>query len=160
MNEHENILKNILSKRKKSDYNYKIILKIKNFFNYFSDLRKLFNLYKKELKSINKKKSEEKDLTFKPKTNKNNKILLDKFLPNMDFFQRNELMKKRNEKKIIVLQRERSQKMLKECTFEPCKNSKKIEKLNPKEISNRLYRSHNYMNKLHKSANINPNSTT
>ena len=160
LNEHENILKNILSKRKKSDYNYKIILKIKNFFNYFSDLRKLFNLYKKELKSINKKKSEEKDLTFKPKTNKNNKILLDKFLPNMDFFQRNELMKKRNEKKIIVLQRERSQKMLKECTFEPCKNSKKIEKLNPKEISNRLYRSHNYMNKLHKSANINPNSTT
>ena len=154
----ENILKNILDNRKQSDYNYKSILKIKNFFTYFSELRKLYNLYKKELKNINKKKSTEKDLTFHPKTNKNNRILLDKFSPKMDFFQRNALIKKRNEKKIIVLQRERSQKMLKECTFEPCKSNKKIEKiehLNPKEISERLYHSKNNSNKLQKSENLN-----
>ena len=154
----ENILKNILDNRKQSDYNYKSILKIKNFFTYFSELRKLYNLYKKELKKINKKKSTEKELTFHPKTNKNNRILLDKFSPKMDFFQRNALIKKRNEKKIIVLQRERSQKMLKECTFEPCKSNKKIEKiehLNPKEISERLYHSKNNSNKLQKSENLN-----
>ena len=154
----ENILKNILDNRKQSDYNYKSILKIKNFFSYFSELRKLYNLYKKELKSINEKKSAEKELTFYPKTNKNNRILLDKFSPKMDFFQRNALIKKRNEKKIIVLQRERSQKMLKECTFEPCKSNKKIEKieqLNPKEISERLYHNKNNSKILQKSANLN-----
>jgi len=148
----ENILKNILDSRQKSDYNYKSILKIKNFFTYFSELRKLYNLYKKELKNINKRISTEKDLTFKPKTNKNNKILLDKLSPKMDFFQRNDLIKKRNEKKIITLQRECSQKLLKECTFEPCKSSKKKENVNPKDIVNRLY---NNSNKLHKSAKIN-----
>ena len=67
----ENILKNILDNRKKSDYNYKNILKIKNYFTYFAELRKLYNLYKKDLKNINKKKVIEKDLTFHPKTNKN-----------------------------------------------------------------------------------------
>ena len=148
----ENILKNILDSRQKSDYNYKSILKIKNFFTYFSELRKLYNLYKKELKNINKRISTEKDLTFKPKTNKNNKILLDKLSPKMDFFQRNDLIKKRNEKKIITLQRECSKKLLKECTFEPCKSSKKKENVNPKDIVNRLY---NNSNKLHKSANLN-----
>ena len=153
----ENILKNILDSRQKSDYNFKSILKIKNFFTYFSELRKLYNLYKKELKEINKRISTEKDLTFKPKTNKNNKILLDKLSPKMDFFQRNDLLKKRNEKKIITLQRERSQKLLKECTFEPCKSSKKKENINPKEIVNRLYNNIHNPNKLYKSANLNLN---
>ena len=153
----ENILKTILDSRQKSDYNFKSILKIKNFFTYFSELRKLYNLYKKELKEINKRISTEKDLTFKPKTNRNNKILLDKISPKMDFFQRNDLLKKRNEKKIITLQRERSQKLLKECTFEPCKSSKKKENINPKEIVNRLYNNINNPNKLYKSANLNLN---
>ena len=154
----DNILKNILDNRQKSDYNFKSILKIKNFFSYFSELRKLYNLYKKELKEINKRISTEKDLTFKPKTNRNNKILLDKLSPKMDFFQRNDLLKKRNEKKIITLQRERSQKLLKECTFEPCKSSKKKENINPKEIVNRLYKNINRnSNILHKSANLNLN---
>ena len=161
----DNILKNILDNRKKSDYNYKSILKVKNFFTYFSELRKLFNLYKKELKNINTKKEVEKDLTFYPKTNKSNKIYLNKISPKMDFFQRNELLKKRNEKKIIILQKERSQKMLKECTFEPCKNnknknSKKMIHINPKEITNRLYHScQNSKNLKSGSLNINPNST-
>ena len=161
----DNILKNILDNRKKSDYNYKSILKVKNFFTYFSELRKLFNLYKKELKNINTKKEVEKDLTFYPKTNKSNKIYLNKISPKMDFFQSNELLKKRNEKKIIILQKERSQKMLKECTFEPCKNnknknSKKMIHINPKEITNRLYHScQNSKNLKSGSLNINPNST-
>ena len=161
----DNILKNILDNRKKSDYNYKSILKVKNFFTYFSELRKLFNLYKKELKNINTKKEVEKDLTFYPKTNKSNKIYLNKISPKMDFFQRNELLKKRNEKKIIILQKERSQKMLKECTFEPCKNnknknSKKMIHINPKEFTNRLYHScQNSKNLKSGSLNINPNST-
>ena len=159
----ENILKNILENRQKSEYNYKSILKIKNFFNYFAELRKLYNLYKKDLKIINTKKVVDKDLTFKPKTNKNNKIILNKFSAKMDFFQRNDLIKKRNEKKIMILQKERSQKLLKECTFEPCKdknknnsNKKKLEQLNPKEISNRLYHSQVNSNKL---TNNCPNST-
>ena len=159
----ENILKNILENRQKSEYNYKSILKIKNFFNYFAELRKLYNLYKKDLKIINTKKVVDKDLTFKPKTNKNNKIILNKFSAKMDFFQRNDLIKKRNEKKIMILQKERSQKLLKECTFEPCKDKnknntskKKLEQLNPKEISNRLYHSQVNSNKL---TNNCPNST-
>ena len=145
----ENVLKNILDNRKKSDYNYKTILKIKNFFNYFAELRKLYNLYKKDLKNIVKKKDVEKDLTFFPKTNKNNKILLGKFAPSMNFFERNDIIKNRNNQKKIILQRERSQKMLKECTFEPCKNSNdkqnKSQHKDPKEISNRLY--YNYSRK-------------
>ena len=145
----ENVLKNILDNRKKSDYNYKSILKIKNFFNYFAELRKLYNLYKKDLKSIVKKKDVEKDLTFFPKTNKNNKILLGKFAPSMNFFERNDIIKNRNNQKKIILQRERSQKMLKECTFEPCKNitdkKNKSHHKDPKEISNRLY--YNYSRK-------------
>ena len=154
----ENILKNILDNRKKSDYNYKNILKIKNYFTYFAELRKLYNLYKKDLKNINKKKVIEKDLTFHPKTNKNNKIILNKISPKMDFFQRNDLIKKRNEKKIIILQKERSQKLLKECSFDPLKNkNKKIEQLNPKEISNRLYHNHYNSNRL--LSNSNPNLT-
>ena len=152
----ENILKNILDNRKKSDYNYKNILKIKNYFTYFAELRKLYNLYKKDLKNINKKKVIEKDLTFHPKTNKNNKIILNKISPKMDFFQRNDLIKKRNEKKIIILQKERSQKLLKECTFDPLKNkNKKIEQLNPKEISNRLYHNHYNSNRLLSNSNLN-----
>ena len=102
-------------------------------------------------------------MTFKPKTNKNNKIILNKFSAKMDFFQRNDLIKKRNEKKIMILQKERSQKLLKECTFEPCKDKnknntskKKLEQLNPKEISNRLYHSQVNSNKL---TNNCPNST-
>ena len=160
-NTNDNILKNILENRKKSEYNYKSILKIKNFFNYFAELRKLYNLYKKDLKMINTKKVVDKDLTFQPKTNKNNKIILNKFSAKMNFFQRNDLIKKRNEKKIMILQKERSQKLLKECTFEPCKDKnssskKKIVQLNPKEISNRLY--HNQVNS-NKLINNHPNST-
>ena len=154
-NNNENILKNILENRKKSDYNYKNILKIKNYFKYFAELRKLYNLYQKDLKKINKKIVVEKDLTFHPKTNKNNKILLRKFAPSMNFFERNALIKKRNDKKKILLQRERSQKMLKECTFEPfhSKNkSNKKETKNPKEISNRLYYN-NYSNIKQKTEN-------
>ena len=63
---------------------------------------------------INTKKVVDKDLTFQPKTNKNNKIILNKFSAKMNFFQRNDLIKKRNEKKIMILQKERSQKLLKE----------------------------------------------
>ena len=74
----------------------------------------------------------------------------------MDFFQRNDLIKKRNEKKIIILQKERSQKLLKECTFDPLKsNNKKIEQLNPKEISNRLYHNHYNSNKSLNNSNLN-----
>jgi len=157
----ENVLKNILDNRKKSDYNYKSILKIKNFFNYFAELRKLYNLYKKDLKHIVKKKDVEKDLTFFPKTNKNNKILLGKFAPSMNFFERNDIIKNRNNQKKIILQRERSQKMLKECTFEPCKNindkQNKSQHKNPKEISNRLY--YNYSRKKqNKENNTNANN--
>ena len=158
-NNNENILKKILENRKKSDYNYKSILKIKNFFNYFSELRKLYNIYQKDLKNINRKIEIEKDFTFHPKTNKNNKILLGKFAPSMNFFERNALIKNRNDKKKIILQRERSKKMLKECTFEPLhsKNkSNKKEPKNPKEISNRLYYN-NYSNRKQKTE-INSNS--
>ena len=59
----------------------------------------------------------ENDLTFHPKTNKNNNLLIERFAPSMDFFERNALIKKRNEKKKLILQRERSQRMLKECSF-------------------------------------------
>ena len=143
-NMNENILMNILKKRQKTEYNYKNILKIKNFFTYFAELRKLYNLYQKELKNIKQKLSFDKELTFQPKTNKSdNKILLSKFSDKMDFFQRNDVIKKRNEKKIVILQRERSNKLLKECTFEPCqeknKSNKKTSHKNVKEISNRLY---------------------
>ena len=141
INNNKNILKTILENRKKSDYNYKIILKIKNFFNYFIELRKLYNLYKKELKIISKKIELDKNLTFRPKINKNNNIIINKFAPSMNLFERDALIKKRNNKKIILLQKERAQKMLKECTFEPCKNKKlnKTEIKNPIEISKRLY---------------------
>ena len=157
----ENVLKNILDNRKKSNYNYKSLLKIKNFFNYFAELRKLYNLYKKDLKKIVKKKDVEKDLTFFPKTNKNNKILLGKFAPSMNFFERNDIIKNRNNQKKIILQRERSQKMLKECTFEACKNSNSKENKShhkdPKEISNRLY--YNYSRKKqNKENNTNANN--
>ena len=154
----ENILMNILKNRQKTDYDYKIILNIKNFFSYFAELRKLYNLYQKEIKIINKKISLDKDLTFQPKTNKSeNKILLSKFSKEMDFFQRNDVIKKRNEKKIVILQRERSKNLLKECTFEPCqqkkdKSNKKNSHLNPKEISNRLFHNFPSKNRFHKSS--------
>ena len=63
----------------------------------------------------------DKDLTFHPITNKNNKKIINKFAPSMNFFDPDALIKKRNNKKIIQIQKERNQKMLKECTFEPCK---------------------------------------
>ena len=56
-------------------------------------------VYKKDLKNIVKKKDVEKDLTFFPKTNKNNKILLGKFAPSMNFFERNDIIKNRNNQK-------------------------------------------------------------
>ena len=113
------------------------------------------------MKNIVKKKDVEKELTFFPKTNKNNKILLGKFAPSMNFFERNDIIKNRNNQKKIILQRERSQKMLKECTFEPCKNIKdkqnKSQHKDPKEISNRLY--YNYSRKKqNKENNTNANN--
>ena len=146
-NSDENILKAILDNRKKSNYNYKSILKIKNYFNYFAELRKLFNLYQKDLKNYTKKVTAEKDLTFYPKTNKNNTKLINKFAPSLNFFERSALIKNRNDQKKIIIQRERSQKMMKECTFEPGKQNHKINKLplkNIKEISNRLYLNNSY----------------
>ena len=81
--------------------------------------------------------------------------MIGKFAPKMNFFERNNLIKNRNDKKRIILQKERSQKMLKECTFEPCQKDKKnklnkteIKIPNPKEISNRLY--YNYSNRRDK----------
>ena len=142
----ENILKTILD-RKKSNYNYKSILKIKNYFTYFAELRKLFNLYQKDLKNYTKKVKVEKDLTFYPKTNKNNIKLINKFAPSLNFFERSALIKNRNDQKKIIIQRERSEKMMKECTFEPGKKNHKINKLplrNIKEISNRLYLNNSY----------------
>jgi len=143
----ENILKAILDNRKKSNYNYKSILKIKNYFTYFAELRKLFNLYQKDLKNYTKKVTAEKDLTFYPKTNKNNIKLINKFAPSLNFFERSALIKNRNDQKKKIIQRERSQKMMKECTFEPGKQNHKINKLplrNIKEISNRLYLNNSY----------------
>ena len=143
----DNILKTILDNRKKSNYNYKSILKIKNYFNYFAELRKLFNLYQKDLKNYSKQVTAEKDLTFYPKTNKNNSKLINKFAPSLNFFERSALIKNRNDQKKKIIQQERSQKMMKECTFEPGKQSHKINKLplkNIKEISNRLYLNNSY----------------
>ena len=71
----------------------------------------------------------EKDLTFYPKTNKNNTKLINKFAPSLNFFERSALIKNRNDQKMIIIQRERSQKMMKECTFEPGKQNPKINKL-------------------------------
>lgn len=128
-------------------------LKIKDFFNYFAELRKLYNLYKKDLKNINKKINIEKEFTFFPKTNKNNKQILKKFGTPLNFFERSELFKKRNAQKKAKLKLELSNRLLEECTFEPCQNSKSKSKSksknnhslnnneskNPIEISNRLY---------------------
>ena len=156
----ENILKTILENKNKSNYNYKSILKIKNYFNYFAELRKLYNLYKKDLKNMNKKIDMEKDLTFHPKTNKNNNILIERFAPSMDFFERNALIKKRNEKKKLILQRERSQRMLKECSFEPFKNNNSSNKKEQKysmEISNRLNNNSKRKRSSNNSSNTNSN---
>ena len=146
-NVNEDILKKILSERKKSDYDYKSVLKIKNFFSYFAELRKLYNLYQKELKNIIQKKDIEKDETFCPKTNKNKQKFINKFSPKMDFFQRSAHLKNKSEQKIVTLQKECSQKLLKECIFEPCKEkknlNKKFDKLSPKQISDRLYYNNN-----------------
>ena len=139
-NNKENILKKILNNRKKSDYNFKNILKIKNYFIYFSELRKLSNLYKKDLKNINKKINIEKEFTFFPKINKNSNILLNKFSPSMNFFERSDLIKSKNKEKLKNLENERLNELLKECTFKPYKKNR-IENINidPIEISNRLY---------------------
>ena len=50
----------------------------------------------------------DKELTFSPKTNNNNKILLKKFTPSMNAFERKALIIKRNNKKWIILQKEKS----------------------------------------------------
>ena len=138
INNKENILKSILEKRIKSDYNYKNILKIKNYFKYFSELRKLYNLYKKDLRNINKKIKIEKEFTFSPKTNKNKNQLFKNFSPSMNFYERNAFIKNINEQKIKKLEDERNKELLKECTFEPSQKIKKLN-INPIEISNRLY---------------------
>ena len=151
-NNKENVLKKILENRQKSEYNYKNILQIKNFFYYFAELRKLYNLYKKDIKNLSIKMNIEKDFTFHPKTNKNNHKLFKKFLPSMNFFERNDLFKNLNEKKIEKLEKERTKELLKECTFEPIKRNKKI-KINPIEISNRLYYTNS--NKKNSSTDLN-----
>ena len=43
----------------------------------------------------------------------------------MNFFERNEIIKKRIEQKLLKLERARSQDLLKECTFNPAKSTKK-----------------------------------
>ena len=139
LNNKENLLKKILENKNKSTFYFKNILKIKNHFKYFAELRKLYNLYKKDLKNINKKINIEKEYTFYPKTNKNNNKLLNKIPPTMNFFERSALIKVINEQKIKKLEFERTKELLKECTFEPCyKINQKVNK-NPLEISNRLY---------------------
>jgi len=129
------------------------ILKIKDFFKYFAELRKLYNLYKKDLKNINKQINIVNEFTFFPKTNKNNKYILRKFGTPLNFFERSELFKNRNEQKKAKLKLELSKRLFEECTFEPCQNSKSKSKSknknnrslnnnehkNPFEISNRLY---------------------
>ena len=85
-------------------------LKIKDFFNYFAELRKLYNLYKKDLKNINKKINIIKEFTFFPKTNKNNKQILKKFGTPLNFFERSELFKKRNAQKKAKLKLELSKR--------------------------------------------------
>ena len=105
---------------------YKNIIKLKNYFKYFVELRKLNDLYHKESKKANKIYCFYKNqFTFRPKINKNDKILLYKFNPSMNFFERNEIIKKRIEQKLLKLERARSQDLLKECTFNPARNTKK-----------------------------------
>ena len=136
----ENILKKILNNRKKSNYNFKNILKIKNYFIYFSELRKLSNLYKKDIKNINKKINIEKEFTFFPKINKNSNILLNKFPPSMNFFERSDLIISKNKEKLKNLENERLNELLKECTFKPYKKNRRENiHIDPIEISNRLY---------------------
>ena len=106
--------------------NYRNISKLRYHFKYFTELQKLNDLYNKELKDANKiYNSYKKKYTFKPKINKNDKILLCKFEPSMDFLERNEIIKKRKEQKLNKLERARSQDLLKECTFSPAKITKK-----------------------------------
>jgi len=135
----ENILKKILENKNKSDFNYKNILKIKNNYKYFDEIRKIYNLYKKYLKNLNKKINIEKEYTFYPKTNKNNNKLLNKIPPSMNFLERSALIKNINEQKIKKLEIERSNELLKECTFEPCLSINKKINIDPCEISDRLY---------------------
>ena len=132
-----NILYKILENKQKTDFNYKKILKIKNFFIYFAELRKLYIAYKKNLKNLEQKISIEK-YTFYPTINKNNDILLHKYPPSMSFLERNDLIRSKNLQKMKILEDERRNELLKECTFKPFGNNKKI-KIDPIEISNRLY---------------------
>ena len=145
-------------------------LKIKDFFNYFAELRKLYNLYKKDLKNINKKINIIKEFTFFPKTNKNNKQILKKFGTPLNFFERSELFKKRNAQKKAKLKLELSKRQLEECTFEPCQSSKSKSKSknnrslnnnkhkNPFEISNRLYYNYSKHKKSRTGKNTKNNS--
>ena len=148
------------------------ILKIKDFFTYFTELRKLYNLYKKDLKNIKKKINIENEFTFFPKTNKNNKQILKKFGTPLNFFERSELFKNRNEQKRAKLKLELSKKLLEECTFEPCQSSKSKSKSknrynhslnnkehkNPIEISNRLYYNYSKQKKNRTEKNTKNNS--
>ena len=170
-NNNENILKKILNNKNKYDNNNKNILKIKNYFNYFSELRKLYNLYKKDLRSIQKKINLENELTFYPKTNKNNnKKILNRFGHSLNFFERNAIIKNRSEQKKERLKKERNIELLKECTFKPCKNSRNKSKdkknslsstkqKNPIEISNRLYNNYSKRKKSYTDNNTHTNTS-
>ena len=100
----------------------------------------------------------EKEYTFFPKTNKNKKKLLNKFDPSINFYERNDFIKNIKEAKIKKLESERFKELLKECTFEPCKNNKKKLIKNPIEISNRLY--YNNSNRKISNTNITNRSLT
>ena len=147
-----NILYKILENKQKTDFNFKKILKIKNFFIYFAELRKLYIAYKKNLKNLEQKISIEK-YTFYPTINKNNNILLHKYPPSMSFLERNDLIRSKNLQKMKILEDERRNELLKECTFKPFGNNKKI-KIDPIEISNRLYYNSRSKKKKHSNTNI------
>ena len=104
----------------------KMIQKIKYHFNYFNELRKLNTLYQKEIKDNKVEKLLNKKYSFRPKINSNNKILLTKFSPSMNFFQRSEVIKKRNAQKQSKLERACSEELFKECTFSPITNKKEL----------------------------------
>ena len=117
--------------------NNKMIQKIKHHFNYFNELRKLKALHQKEIKDNTKtNKSFINEYSFRPKINKNNKILITKFSPSMDFFQRSEIIKKRNAQKKSKLERARSEELFKECTFNPITNKTKLSFSKSKDNSN------------------------
>ena len=149
--ENEDIL-NKIEGRRKLELSCRNVVKIKIYFNYFAEIRNLFNLYKSEKKVIDRRKISESNLTFSPITNKENNNILKKFAPKMNFFQRNDLIKKRNDKKMILLQKENEQNKLKECTFEPSINKIKQEKKEEKE--EKIPQILNYKKHIQKDLNI------